>query len=143
MAGHQAGEPSLRVSGRGSGTLLEYADKGLPNLRCHARGLATDKDHRVLLEQTPDVLAMVFDHLLHIGLRFAGLAREGWEQPRDPGRFERPHLILVEEILERIAAAKEQHGLAHGNAALLERRTFLEKATVEGCGHSRYNQWQR
>ena len=60
--------------------------KGLPNVRCHARGLATDEDHPLLLEQTLHVLAMVFDRLLHIGLRFAGLPRESREQPRDPGR---------------------------------------------------------
>src|SRR5262249_45097503 len=107
MARHQSGEPGLRVSGCGGGTLLEYAGKGLPNVRRHARGLATDEDYRFLLEQTPHVLAMVFDRLLHIGLRFAGLPREGREQPCDPGGFERPHLILVEEILQRIAAAKE------------------------------------
>jgi hypothetical protein len=79
MARHQAGEPGLRVSGCGSGTLLEYGGKGLPNIRCHARGLATDEDNRLLLEQAPDVPAMVFDRLLHIGLRFAGLAREDRE----------------------------------------------------------------
>src|SRR5215510_14281749 len=129
MASHQSGEPGLRVSGCCGGTLLKYPSKGLSNVWRHARSLATDEDHRLLLEQTPHVLAMVFDRLLHVGLRFAWLAREGREQPRDRGRFECPHLILVEEILQRIAAAKEQHGLAHGNAALLQRRAFLEKAT--------------
>src|SRR6516162_5385054 len=128
MACYQSGEPGLRVVSRGGGTLLEYADKGLPHVRRHARGLATDEDHRLLLEQTPHVRAMVFDRVLHVGLRFAGLAREDREQPRDPGCFECPHLILVEEILQRIAAAEEQHRLAHGNPALLQRRTLLEKA---------------
>jgi hypothetical protein len=37
--------------------------------------------------------------------------------------------MLVDEILERIAATKEQHGLAHGSAALSQRRAFPEKAT--------------
>src|SRR5258708_7548780 len=91
MPGHQSGEPGLRVGGCGGGMFLEYAGKGLPNVRRHARGLATDEDHRLPLKQTPDILAMVFYRLLHIGLRFAELAREGREQPRDSGRFERPH----------------------------------------------------
>src|SRR6516165_1943480 len=128
MASHQSGEPGLPVSGCCGGTLLKYPSKGLSNVWRHARSLATDEDHRLLLEQTPDVLAMVFDRLLDIGLRFAGLAREGREQPRDSGRLEGPHLLLVEEILQRIAAAEEQHRLAHGNPALIQRRTLLEKA---------------
>src|SRR5262245_26734544 len=109
--------------------LLKYPGKSLPNVWRHARSLATDEDHRLLLQQTPHVCVMVFDRLLYIGLRFAGLAREDREQPRDPGRFERSHLILVEEILQWVAAAKEQHGLAHRNAALFQRRPFLQKAT--------------
>ena len=128
MASHQSGEPGLRVSDCCGGTLLKYPSKGLSNVWRHARSLATDEDHRLLLEQTPHVRAMVFDRLLHIGLRFAGLAREDREQPRDPGCLKRPHLLLVEEILQRIAAAEEQHRLAHGNPALLQRRTLLEKA---------------
>ena len=90
MACHQSGEPGLRVSGCCGGTLLKYPSKGLSNVWSHARGLATDKDHRPLLEQTPHVRAMVFDRLLHIGFRFAWLAREDREQPRDPGLLERP-----------------------------------------------------
>src|SRR6185295_11490709 len=99
----------------------KYPGKGLSNVWRHVRGLTTDEDYRLPLQQTPHVSAMIFDRLLHIGLWFAGLAREDREQLRDPERFERPHLILVEEILQRIAAAEEQSGLAHGNAALFQR----------------------
>jgi len=90
MARHQSGEPGLRVGSRGSAMLLEYVGKGLPNLRCHARGLATDEDHRLLPEQAPHVLAVVFDRLLHVGLRLAGLAREGREQPGAPAASNAP-----------------------------------------------------
>src|SRR5215510_13310430 len=122
---HQAGEPGLGVCFRSTGALLEHASERLPDIRRHTGRVPADEDHRPLLEQPPHLLALLLDRLLHVGLRCAGLARERSMYLGDPGGFERPQLVLVEEILERIAAAEEEQGLADGNSLLLERGALL------------------
>src|SRR5262245_18639210 len=125
---HQAGEPGLGVGCRSTGALLEHASERLPDIRRHTGRVPADEDHRPLLEQPPHLLALLLDRLLYVGLRRAGLARERGVYPGDPGCFERPQLVLVEEILERIAAAEKEQGLANWNPLLLERSTLLQEA---------------
>ena len=128
LARYKSSEPGLAVGHRGASPLLEQADKGPPNVGRHVRGLAADENYTLLLEQLPDLIAMGSNRVLYIGSRLARLAREGGEQPRDSGGLETPQLILIEKILQRIAAAKEQYGLAYRNASLLQGRALFEES---------------
>jgi hypothetical protein len=60
--------------------------------------------------------------------RLAGFAREGADQPRHARRLEPAHLLLVEEVLQRVRAAEEQQRRADRRPLLLQRRVLLQEA---------------
>jgi hypothetical protein len=87
----------------------------------HPRGLAAHKHRGLFLQEVPHPVAIRRDRLLHIGFRFAWLAREGAHEFRHVRRLERAHLVLVEELLNGIAAAEKEKRLADRRALLLQR----------------------
>ena len=74
--------------------LAEYFGKGTPDVRRHARGVPADADHCFLLQQAPDLGAVLLNHLLHVALRLARQAGKCRLQACHTRHLPRPQLVL-------------------------------------------------
>src|ERR1043166_9195106 len=125
-------EPGGGLFERGAAPLHMDADQRLAHRRRHEAAVAADIDHAVGLERLPHRIARAPQRLLHEAVRRGVRAREGKVHFRDALRFPVLHLLAVEPVVLRVAAAVKQER-RRGLHALLSLRGALLQEAARGC----------
>src|SRR6266508_1258899 len=137
LLGRQLREPRFGLRFAGAGLRSVDAGKGGPDIRRHFAGITANVDHGPFLDELPNLVLALQDQLLDIGLGLSIQPRKSQLQSGHALRYERVELILIDEILLWMAAAKEQQRRADRLPLRLQSRPLLQKTPERSQARAR------